>query len=155
MREDMPRAEDNEYNSRIHKYGYKVFLAPDIISTYYARDTYRGSVKQMYNNGDSISLLFFVDRTAIGLRHFVPFLFVSGIILGVLLGFIYQPIWWLLCIGIGLYFILNLLATINECRKYGWKYFIVLPMLFFSVHVAYGLGTIIGLFRNYNKIPRK
>jgi glycosyltransferase involved in cell wall biosynthesis len=151
MREDMPRAEDNEYNSRIHKYGYKVFLDPEIVSTYYARDTYRGSVRQMYNNGDSIGHLFYIDHKAIGLRHFVPFLFVLGIIIGLIFGFFYHPFWWLLCVGLGIYFVLNLFATINECCKYGWKYFFLLPILFFSVHFSYGFGTIIGLLRKFTR----
>ncbi len=148
MREDMPRAEDNEYNSRIYKNGYKVFLDPEIVSTYYARGTFMGSIRQMYNNGDSIGHLFYVDRSAIGLRHFVPFVFVLGIICGIISGFVYTPFWYLLCVGIGLYFVLNIIATFSECKKYGWKYFCILPILFFSVHIAYGLGTIIGVLKH-------
>lgn len=39
MREDLPRGEDNEYNSRIRKAGFQVYFNPDIISSYYARPT--------------------------------------------------------------------------------------------------------------------
>ena len=147
MREDMTRAEDNEINSRLHKYGYSVFLDPQIISSYYARDTFWGSVKQMYNNGVSIGHLFYVDRSAIGIRHFIPFVFVVGLILGLVLSFFSKWIFYLYIGVISLYIILNLVASALECRKYGWKYMLSLPLLFISVHIAYGVGTIVGLFK--------
>ena len=57
MREDLPRGEDNEYNSRIRKAGYKIFFDPNIISSYFARPTLGASCKQMYANGNSIGYL--------------------------------------------------------------------------------------------------
>ena len=147
MREDLARAEDNEYVSRIRRAGYKVYLDPDIISTYYARDTFAGIIKQMYANGKSIGQLFYVDRSAIGLRHFVPLAFVLSL-LGSLCGaFIWFPIFHFLLTVIGLYGIVNILATCLECKKHGWKYIVTLPMLFMFVHISYGVGTIFGLIK--------
>ena len=151
MREDMPRAEDNEINSRIHKYGYKVYLDPQIISSYYARDTFWGSVKQMFNNGVSIGHLFYVDKSAIGLRHFIPFLFVVGVICGLFFSLFSKCILYLYLSILSLYLILNLAASAYECKAFGWKYMLSLPLLFVSVHIAYGVGTIVGLFK-YNKV---
>lgn len=147
MREDMPRAEDNEINSRLRKFGYSVFLDPMIISSYYARDTFGSSVKQMYNNGVSIGHLFYIDRAAIGLRHFIPFLFVVGVIGGLILSFFSKWILYIFLSVLSLYLILNLAASAFECRKYGWKYLLTLPLLFISVHIAYGVGTIVGLLK--------
>ena len=147
MREDMPRAEDNEINSRLRKFGYSIFLDPEIISSYYARDTFCSSVRQMYNNGVSIGHLFYVDKEAIGLRHFIPFLFVLGVIGGLILGVFSKWFLYLYIAVLSLYIILNLAASAYECSKYGWKYMISLPPLFISVHIAYGVGTIAGLFK--------
>ena len=154
MREDMPRAEDNEINSRLHKYGYKVYLDPQIISSYYARDTFAGSLKQMYNNGVSIGHLFYIDKAAIGLRHFIPFLFVVGIIGGFVLSLCLRWFLYLYLAVLSLYLILNIFASACECRKFGLKYMISLPILFISVHIAYGIGTIVGLLK-YKKISRR
>ena len=154
MREDMPRAEDNEINSRLSKNGYSIYLDPKIVSSYYARDTFSGCIKQMYNNGVSIGHLFYVDRNAIGLRHFVPFLFVIGIAVGLLLSFCVQWIKYLFVPVLLLYMLLNIIATVYECRKYGWRYLFILPWLFFSVHIAYGVGTIVGLFKYFNYTKR-
>ena len=146
MREDLPRAEDNEYNSRIRKAGYKVYFDPEIVSSYYARPTLSTSCKQMYANGESIGHLFYVDRESIGLRHLVPLLFVAGIICGVLLSFVWQPFFFALLAGLCLYFTCDLLASVMAAKEHGWKYFLPLFIMFFCVHVSYGWGTIVGMF---------
>lgn len=147
MREDMPRAEDNEFNSRIHKYGLKVYLDPEIVSTYFARDTFKGSIRQMYSNGLSIGHLYYIDRSAIGLRHFVPFVFSMSLLVSAIGSLFRKPFLWLFLIILGMYFLCAVGATIVLCRKNGWKFFLVLPVLFFSVHCSYGFGTLVGLLK--------
>lgn len=146
MREDLSRAEDNEYNSRIRKAEYKVYFDPEIVSSYYARPTLRTSCKQMYANGESIGHLFYVDRESIGVRHLVPLMFVTGIILGVILSFVWFPFMYALLAGLGLYFFCDLLASIMAANEHGWKYLLPLFIMFFSVHISYGWGTIVGFF---------
>lgn len=146
MREDLPRGEDNEYNSRIHKAGYDIYFDPKIECIYYARPTLQASCKQMYANGESIGHLFYVDRDSIGLRHLVPLVFVAGIICGALASFIWSPFFYLLCAGLCLYFTCDLLASLFAAKEHGWKYFIPLFVMFFCVHISYGWGTIIGFW---------
>ncbi len=145
MREDLPRAEDNEYNSRIRKAGYKVYFDPEIVSSYYARPTLYLSCKQMYANGESIGHLFYVDREAIGLRHLIPFLFVVGIIAGTMLSFVWSPFFYLLMAGLCVYFICDAVASFLAAKEHGWKCFFPLFLMFFCVHISYGCGTIVGL----------
>lgn len=147
MREDMPRAEDNEYVTRIKKAGYKIYLDPEVVCTYYSRDTFSGSVKQMYANGLSIGQLFYVDRTAIGLRHFVPFAFMTSLILSSIGALFWKPLLCLLLLIMAMYFLCAVIATFILCSKNGWKYLFILPVLFFSVHCAYGWGSLVGLFK--------
>ena len=146
MREDLPRAEDNEYNSRIRKAGYKVYFDPEIVSSYYARPTLRTSCKQMYANGESIGHLFYVDRESIGLRHLIPLLFVVGGIGGIILSFVCWQFLYALAIGLGAYFLCDLVASLLAAKEHGWKYFLPLFIMFFCVHVSYGCGTIVGMF---------
>lgn len=146
MREDLPRGEDNEYNSRIIKAGYSIYFDPRIECVYYARPTLKASCKQMFANGESIGHLFYVDRDSIGLRHLIPLLFVVGIILGGVASLLYEPLLYFFLVGLGLYFTCDLIASIIASKKNGWKYCLPLFVLFFCVHVSYGLGTIKGLF---------
>lgn len=147
MREDLVRGEDNEYNSRIRKAGYKVFLDPAIQSTYFSRPTIKESVKQMYANGLSIGILCHLDRQSVGLRHLVPFAFVTSLILCALLGLVVPYIGYLGLLILGLYAICALAASAVLSKKHGWRYMCILPILFFCVHIAYGWGTLIGLIK--------
>lgn len=147
MREDLPRGEDNEYNSRIKKAGYNIYFDPEIVCTYYARPTLGSSCKQMYANGVSIGHLFYVDRSAIGLRHFVPLAFIVSLIVSLIGSFIWRPFLWLFVFILAAYFLCAIGATIVLCKKNSWRFFFVLPILFFCVHCAYGWGTLVGLVR--------
>lgn len=147
MREDLARGEDNEYNSRIQKAGYKIYLDPEVVCTYYARDTLSASCKQMYANGESIGKLFYIDRKAIGLRHLMPMCFVLSLMGSLAIGLLWYPFFWLLTGIFGLYLLADVIATLSACREYGWKYIGVLPVLFFFVHASYGWGTLAGILK--------
>lgn len=147
MREDLDRGEDNEYNSRIRQAGYKVFFDPDIISTYYARDSLGASARQMYANGLSIGRLLHIDRKSVSLRHLVPFIFVLSLIV-CLVGGCFSAA--MLCMGVAvlaLYFIAAFIASFVACLKFDFRYLLILPVLFFIVHLSYGWGTIIGILK--------
>ncbi len=147
MREDLARGEDNEYNTRIRKAGYTVWLDPNIRSTYYARATWSSSCKQMFDNGVSIGVLAHIDRQAIGLRHLVPLAFVVALIASLVTACVTCYGWYLTGIIMGAYIAAALIADINACRKHGWEYVFILPPLFFSIHISYGVGTLIGLVK--------
>ena len=146
MREDLPRGEDNEFNSRIRKAGYKIYLDPRIVCIYYSRDTLKANMRQMYANGESIGHLFYVDRESISFRHIVPLLFVVGIIGGIILSFVCIPFLYMLLAGMSLYVIFDLIASIYASNTYGAKFFLPLFIMFFCVHISYGWGTLVGFF---------
>ena len=146
MREDLPRGEDNEINSRIRKNGYKIFLDPRIVSTYFARPTIWQSTKQMYKNGLSIGWLMHIDRESLGLRHLVPLCFLLSLICALIITCINLKLWWIFAGIVGVYGIAALTASFLACKKFGFKYFLILPWLFFCMHIAYGWGTLVGLF---------
>lgn len=148
MREDLPRGEDNEYNSRIRKAGYKVLFNPCIISSYYARPTFKTSCKQMFNNGESIGYLYYIDKEAIGIRHLVPFIFVLCGIISIITSILWNPFYYILATGALLYFTTDILASIIASKK-NRKCIIPLFVLFFFVHVSYGIGTINGLIKGF------
>lgn len=147
MREDLPRGEDNEFNSRIKKAGYDIYFNPQIVCTYFARPTLKASAKQMYANGMSIGILYYIDKDAIGLRHLIPLIFVLGIIFGVILSIVFGPFVYLYLIGWTLYFTCNIVASLQCSLRHGMKFLFPLTILFFVVHVSYGLGTIRGLIK--------
>lgn len=146
MREDLPRGEDNEYNSRIRKAGYKIFFVPNIISSYFARPTLGASCKQMYANGNSIGYLYYIDREAIGIRHLVPLLFVVSGLFSIIISVLWSPFCYVFCGGLALYIIADAIASIMGAKD-NVKCTLPLFILFFCVHVSYGMGTIAGLIK--------
>lgn len=146
MREDLPRGEDNEYNSRIRKAGYKIFFDPNIISSYFARPTLGASCKQMYANGNSIGYLYYIDREAIGIRHLVPLLFVVSGLFSIIISVLWSPFCYVFCGGLALYLIADAIASIMGAKD-NVKCTLPLFVLFFCVHVSYGMGTIAGLIK--------
>ena len=146
MRDDLPRGEDNEFNSRIKRAGYSIYFDPAIECIYYARPTLKASCRQMYANGESIGHLFYVDRDSIGLRHLIPLVFVVGIIGGTILSLVFFPFVYLLLAGLCLYFLCDFVASLLATKKHGWKFLLPLFVMFFCVHFSYGWGTIVGLF---------
>ena len=143
MREDLPRGEDNEYNSRIRKAGYKIFFDPNIISSYFARPTLGASCKQMYAN---IGYLYYIDREAIGIRHLVPLLFVVSGLFSIIISVLWSPFCYVFCGGLALYLIADAIASIMGAKD-NVKCTLPLFILFFCVHVSYGMGTIAGLIK--------
>lgn len=146
MRDDLPRGEDNEFNSRIKRVGYSIYFDPAIECIYYARPTLKASCRQMYANGESIGHLFYVDRDSIGLRHMIPLIFVIGIIGGTILSLVFFPFVYLLLAGLCLYFLCDFVASLLAAKEHGWKFLLPLFVMFFCVHFSYGWGTIVGFF---------
>ena len=142
--EKMVRNQDIEMHSRIKKAGGMFYFNPEIKSTYYTRNTVKKMLKQAYGNGQWNMVLLKKGSGALSIRHLVPFFFVLGLIGSIILGFIH-PIFWIIGIvviilhlGLGIYFACKKTKTLSQV--------LTMPFLFISLHFAYGLGYIRGLF---------
>ena len=150
MREDLPRGEDNEYNSRIKKNGYKIYLDPSIQCTYFARGSIIKSIKQMYSNGLSVGHLINIDKNSVSVRHLIPLTFVISLILLLIGGFIIKTLWYLLCIELAIYILIDIIVSLKASLKFGFQYYPILIFFFPLIHISYGIGTMIGLLKKPN-----
>ncbi len=149
--EDLGRTEDNELHYRIRKSGYKICQSSDIISYQHIRGTFSSMLKQKYGNGKWIGLTLGVCPKCLSIFHFVPFCFVGAMILSLVfmsVGIITGIQYWFLPIIIlmSLYILTDILMTamaIIHSEKHLIQ--LMLPFVFFILHCAYGLGTIIGI----------
>lgn len=141
--EDFPRSEDNDFNSRIRENGGKVYLASDIKFVYYCRDTVLGLLDQGIKNGNALFLTLRKNTKAMSLRHFIPFLFVSSLIILPLLGCISSLFNYLLCMEMAAYAILDLyFSFFKGTVNFAFYKLIMYPCF----HISYGVGSLIGLF---------
>lgn len=152
--ERLPRAEDNDMHYRIRQSGYKICMSGEIYSEYLTRPSLKGMLKQKYGNGKWIGVASVLKTPKMfSLYHFIPMIFVLGLILSTVLLIpaiiMWNSLWWLALpffVGVGAYVLLDLLlsvkASIDGKQLLG---LLVLPWLFPMLHIAYGWGTIVGL----------
>lgn len=137
------RSEDNEMNSRIRQNGGNIWLAEDIRFKYYCRDTVSEILKMGLQNGNALFFTLKENPKAMSIRHFVPFLFLLSIIILPLLSIFSEVFALLFLFEIGVYVLLDLFFSFaNDCSKYG----IVTIWLYPAFHIAYGFGSLIGMF---------
>ncbi len=144
--ESLGRTEDNELHYRIRQAGYKMCSCPDIISFQHTRNTFRHMIKQKYGNGYWIGLTFGVCRGCLSYFHFVPFAFLMALLLFIAIacfGYVYPLMF--LCLAYGMFDFTNTVGCFMT-KKFQPQFF-VLPVLFPVLHIAYGVGTLVGLLR--------
>jgi hypothetical protein len=75
------RTEDIEFNSRLREAGYKIYLSPLIKAYYYCRTTLGETWRQRWADGYEITHFLPDNPRAPRLRHFIPLIFVTSLIL--------------------------------------------------------------------------
>jgi glycosyltransferase involved in cell wall biosynthesis len=138
-------SEDDELNYRLIKSGGKIFLSPQIKSQYYPRSSLSALWKQYLNYGwGKVRTIKKHGRPA-SWRHLVPPVFVISVI-GSLLLFAVNPAFGWLTIGIcGSYLISAIFVSAKICFRESWKFFPVLPIIFATLHLSYGIGFLTGI----------
>ena len=145
--ENLGRTEDNEMHYRILKAGYKICYNPKIISYQHTRNTWRGMIKQKYGNGYWIGLTVGICPRCFSIYHFVPLSFVIALMFSLImvaLGKMSPFIVLILLYGM-VNISMSVLAVLKEKKKY--VYYLLLPFIFISLHISYGVGTVVGLIR--------
>lgn len=141
--ERLGRTEDNELHYRMRDAGYKICCAPDIISYQNVRPSLKGMVKQKFSNGFWIGLTTAICSKCLSIYHFAPFFLLCFLIAAAIVaGFgFYLPLF-LLCM---LYSLFDFCITISAFISFKINAaFLLLPLIFPFLHLAYGLGTFCG-----------
>lgn len=149
--EELTRNQDDEFNGRIIKNGGKIFLLPDLVIDYFARDTVAKVYKMFYQYGLFKPLVNKKLGQPATIRQFFPLLFVLGLILGPLTFLISSAFIWLY-LGVLLVY-LTLAAVFSSKESRSLKEVLIKIWVYFVVHFAYGWGYINGIIKLIFKIP--
>jgi len=147
--ERLVRNQDNEMNFRIRKNGGKIYLSNDIHLSYYCRDSIKGISAMARKNGIWNIITMKLCPGSMGLRHFIPFAFVLSIVGLGIFSFIHPLFAALLGAEIALYLLLDIVFSIKQAETL--KEFFALTVLFPIFHIAYGLGSIVGITKLFSK----
>jgi succinoglycan biosynthesis protein ExoA len=152
--ETLVRNQDDELNFRLTRAGGTIWQSPDIVSWYHPRSSLRTLFRQYFQYGFWKVAVIRKHRLPASWRHLVPGAFALAnfvVLAAALLGMIFGrgPLSWFMEAGIGMdvaYAVAVLAAAAIVAKKEGWILFPVLPLVFSSYHIAYGIGFLFGIF---------
>ncbi len=150
------RAQDEEFNYRLRKFGGKIYFTPKIKSYYCTRASLRKLWSQYFQYGFWKIRVMQKHLKTMQPRQFVPAAFVFSLFFTGILG-IFSNLMFLIFLSIILlYSTANLMATLKVGLKKGRRYIFILPIIFFTLHASYGFGFFAGLVKfSKNWINRK
>lgn len=142
----LTRNQDIELNKRILKSGGKIYLVPDTYCTYYARETFKNLAKNNFNNGkwNILTIYYTQEIASLSIRHFIPLLFLLSLLLP-MLGMIFLPYFGILS-ALSLFCYCILISVVSwQIKKQQDITFLSLIIAFITLHLSYGLGSLIGI----------
>jgi hypothetical protein len=138
--------EDYEANYRLRQAGGRVFLSPDVTFTYFPRDSLSALARQFARYGYHKARVMVKHPGSIRWRHLTPALAVAAAAaLGAGAAWA-RPALLALAAAVALYLVGLLLAGAAARRGLG-RPAILLPAVFATMHIAWGIGNLIGLLR--------
>lgn len=143
--EDLVRNQDDELNARIIKAGGKIYLIPQLVCEYYARDTAKKVYRMFYQYGMFKPL---VNKKLGGpatVRQFFPLCFVAGLLTGPVLCLALPVLWWAYFAVILIWFMLATFYSLKDSKNL--KRILIQNWTYFVVHFGYGWGYIVGIYR--------
>ena len=143
--EELVRNQDDELNARIIKAGGKIYLIPQLVCEYYARDTAKKVYKMFYQYGVFKPLVNKKLGSPATVRQFFPLLFVLGLLVGPVVCLFLPVLWWAYFAVIILWFILATSFSLKDSKNL--KRILTQNWIYFVVHFGYGWGYIVGIYK--------
>jgi len=154
--EELTRNQDNDTNQKLRAQGYKLFCTWKTQCFYHPQSTVKDLLTYASRNGFWNVISLKKNPAAMAARHFIPFLFLLGLLSTFLLAVagvsLPSPYHQVACIPfvalLGLHLGVGLTAALKVAvRERSWAA-LWLPLIFLSFHVAYGYGTLSGFVTN-------
>ena len=143
--EELVRNQDDELNARIIKSGGKIYLIPQLVCEYYARDTAKKVYKMFYQYGVFKPLVNKKLGSPATVRQFFPLFFVLGLLVGPVVCLFLPVLWWAYFAVIMLWFILATSFSLKDSKSL--KRILTQNWIYFVVHFGYGWGYIVGIYK--------
>ena len=141
--EELARNQDDEFNFRISRHGFRIYLDPAIRSHYFVRGSYSKLYRQYYQYGYWKVYVNVKHRTITTLRQLFPAMFVLFLIPGLLIALLSKFLFiaWLFISALyfcaGFYFASRIAGKPSDIFQ--------MVKTFFILHYSYGLGYIFGM----------
>ncbi len=144
FREDMVINEDYELNYRIRKMGGKILLSPRIRCWYYVRPSLKALARQYLRYGLWKVRTLVSHPDSLRWRQLAPPALVVALLFSIGILSVNQMVGSIVPM---LYLAANLIASTWTASRRGWKYLPLLPVVFATIHLSWGIGFFAGLFK--------
>jgi len=158
---ELVRNQDDEFNGRLQNLGGKIFLIPQVIINYTARDSIRKMRHMYYQYGLYKPLVNKKLGAPATIRQFFPLLFLLFLVLGGIAS-IFSPFILKLYLSILLLylFISLVVGGMGAIRTRCPLVMLLMPYVFLNIHLSYGFGYLRGIFKvlgrkKYNVKPNR
>lgn len=147
--EALIRGQDREFNVRLRRAGGRILLAPDIVCYYFARNDLRDFLAWIFVGGLTP---FYISRITgkviFSWRNLVPLAFVLTLVATLLLSLLHSLFLWIFGGIVAVYLVASVVASLPVARKEkDFRFLVIMPFIFATTHIAYGIGSLIGLFK--------
>ena len=143
---DLYPGEDPEFFTRIKKSGLKIAYSPKLVVHHKRRNNLKGFCRQFYLYGKTRCLKERINKQKPGALFLIPMLFVGYLVIG---GF-FCLLHWGFLLPIMAYFLIDVAVSFSIGLRRGLHRIPLLVVLFFLLHVSYGVGMI-GYFLSRKK----
>lgn len=153
--ESLTRNQDDEFNYRLIKNGFKIYLSEKINCKYYVRGSLKKLFRQYYQYGYWKVFVNKKHQTITTIRQLIPLFFVLFLITGAIISLIIPSAIYLYTLLLLLYFLLALISAIKLSSNL--KKVSKIIFTFLILHFSYGTGYLLGIFNFFilNKEPSK
>jgi succinoglycan biosynthesis protein ExoA len=140
--------EDYDFNYRVRKDGGLILLDADEHCDYVARATLSELVKQYWRYGGWKAQMVKLQPASLRWRHLVAPAFVAGLVVTGVASVVWPSAFWLFSLAVVSYALLAIVCSLQlALRNKDIALFLVLPLIFLSIHLSWGASFIAGLFR--------
>ncbi|MBU1862194.1 MAG: glycosyltransferase family 2 protein [Candidatus Omnitrophica bacterium] len=154
--EELVRNQDDEFNLRLRRNGGKILLIPEVVSYYYARDSFDKLARMYWQYGYFKPLVMVKLKAVLTWRQLVPAVFVSTLLLAALSSF-FLRLGGFFFVGLASFYLFVVLGVSfgESINRKTIGLFVFLVFAFFVIHFSYGIGYLFGVkdFVAYKKRP--
>lgn len=142
--EELVRNQDDEFNYRLVKHGGRILLVPDIVSYYYARESFSNLWRMYYQYGYFKPLVARKLGRVMTVRQLIPALFLLALVGSASLASWLWPMRIMVSAIIVAYVAACLTCSVFVLFRNGVRCAIALCAVFPVLHLSYGLGFLKG-----------
>jgi glycosyltransferase involved in cell wall biosynthesis len=152
--ETLVRNQDDELNLRLRRAGGTIWQSPEIVAWYSPRASLSALFRQYFQYGFWRVAVLRKHRLPGAWRQVAPAAFVvanliivAAVILRGIMG--NGPLPWFGAAAMSLdltYLLASLVAAFITAKRDGWTLFPILPFVFATYHISYGIGFLLGIF---------